>query len=182
MMSESTITSDQPIHLCEVQIQDLPALSIMGGRLFHEAYTGMMPEQDLQEYVATAFSPEKVRAEFLQPGVTFLVAKYEGEWAGYAKLNTNKRKESKEVERFIELERLYLFKKFQGKKIGAQLMEYCLHFAKEKGFDTLWLNVWEQNKTAIGFYEKWQFEYVDWTIMMRGNDPQKALWMRKILK
>jgi hypothetical protein len=63
---------------------------------------------------------------------------------------------------------------------GNDLNSKALH-ATGLGYMALWLNVWEQNTAAIRFYQRWDFEFIDWTIMMRGNDPQKALWMRKWL-
>ena len=171
----------QEIKLRIAEEADIDALSEMGGKLFREAFTGKMPEEDLLEYVSHAFTPAIFRADLNNPAISFIIAICNGEWAGYAKLNTTNRKERAEVLRYIELERLYLFKSFHGKKIGAALMDHCLQFATKKGYDALWLNVWEENTHAIQFYLSYEFEMVDHSIMMRGNDAQKAFWMKRTL-
>lgn len=180
-MREEDIVSHSTIVLREAVYEDLPALCAMAGEAFRDAYTGKMPEEDLQAYIAHAFSQAKVRTEWENAGNTFIIAVYGQEMAGYAKINTNPRPERQEAATYIELERLYLLTEFQGRQIGTILMEHCIRYATGLGFTTLWLNVWEHNTAAIKFYQRWNFEFVDWTIMMRGNDPQKALWMRKWL-
>ncbi|NML20839.1 GNAT family N-acetyltransferase [Pseudoflavitalea sp. G-6-1-2] len=177
----NTMVQPQAISLRIAEEADIDALCRMAGKLFWEAFTGMMPEQDLLEYVEKAFTPEIFQKEMNNPHITFIIATCNNEWAGYAKLNTTNRKERAEVIRYIELERLYLFKSFHGKKIGAALMDHSITLAAEKGYNTLWLNVWEQNHKAIQFYLSYGFEMMDTSIMMRGNDAQKALWMKKPL-
>lgn len=181
-MEMSATTIDPLVQLRLVTAEDLPQLVAIAGPLFHEAYTGLMPEEDLITYVATAFTAEKMQAEWEIKENIFLLVTYGQEAAGYAKIGTRRRPERPEPEAYIELERLYLFNKFQGKKIGTALMNYSLQYARDRGYEVLWLNVWERNTGAFGFYQRWGFELVDWTIMMRGDDPQKALWMRKRLK
>lgn len=41
----------------------------------------------------------------------------------------------------------------RGQHIGKQLYEYVLEFAKKSGCYNVTLNVWGENKSAIGFYE-----------------------------
>jgi GNAT superfamily N-acetyltransferase len=169
------------ITLREAGYEDIPALAEMAGQAFRDAFTGLMPEEDLQAYIRKAFHPEQVLLEWQAPATVFLIASCGKEWAGYAKMNRQGRPERKEVEKYIELERLYLLRQQQGKKIGAMLMDHCIRFAKTLGFAQLWLNVWEKNTRAIAFYRQYDFEFADTSVMMRGDDPQLALWMKKEL-
>lgn len=180
-MREENTTTDQSIYIRKASAEDIPSLCTMAGKAFQTAYTGKMPEEDLLAYVTKAFSQEQVLAEWQDAGNTFLLAFYGQELAGYAKINTNPRPERQETAQYIELERLYLLTPFQGRQIGTVLMEHCVRRATGLGYAALWLNVWEQNTAAIKFYQRWHFELIDWTIMMRGKDPQKGLWMRKWL-
>lgn len=174
-------TTDGKITLREACYEDMPALSQMAGQAFWEAFTGQMPEDDLTAYIRKAFHPDQFLLEWRQPHTVFVIATCEGEWAGYAKMNMQGRPERQEVENYIELERLYLLTQQQGKKIGAMLMDYCIRYATDHGYDQLWLNVWEKNARAITFYRQHHFEIADSSVMMRGSDPQLALWMRKML-
>lgn len=42
----------------------------------------------------------------------------------------------------------------RGRRIGKQLYEYVLAFAKEQNFYNVTLNVWSCNESAMKFYEK----------------------------
>jgi GNAT superfamily N-acetyltransferase len=180
-MNETIRNTDKKISLRTPTNEDIPALAAMAGKIFWHTFTGMMPESDLQRYIATAFTPEQFLCEWMDIGNTFIIAFYDQQWAGYAKINTRKAAERREVEKYIEVERLYLLPEYQGHGIGPLLMDYCVHYAMDHGYDTLWLNVWARNTNAIDFYLRCGFEHVDWSIRMRGNDPQKALWMKKNL-
>ena len=56
----------------------------------------------------------------------------------------------------------------RGRRIGTQLYEHVLSFAREKGCYNVTLNVWAFNENALAFYRK------------RGLKPQK-IGMEKIL-
>ena len=180
-MHEHTISTGNKIHLRTAGYEDMPAVAELAGKAFWNTFTGLMPEKDLQNYIAGAFSAGQFRREWRDAGCIFILAFSDDVLAGYAKINTNRRKERPEADKYIELERLYLLKEFQGKKIGATLMQYCIRYARENGFNALWLNVWEQNIHALKFYQRRNFKIMDTSVMMRGNDPQKALWMKKEL-
>jgi len=42
----------------------------------------------------------------------------------------------------------------RGRRVGKQLYDYVLAFAKENGFYNVTLNVWTCNESAMRFYEK----------------------------
>ena len=65
----------------------------------------------------------------------------------------------------MELQRIYTIREYIGKGVGAKLMKEVIREAKERGFNCLWLGVWEKNERAIKFYEKW------------GEDIQKDFTM-----
>lgn len=48
----------------------------------------------------------------------------------------------------------------QGKGIGNEMVEYCIRYAKERGYKAIRLDVVPDNKPAIGLYEKCGFQYV----------------------
>ncbi|HMH23018.1 MAG TPA: GNAT family N-acetyltransferase [Puia sp.] len=158
---------------------DLSGLAALAGTIFQETYTGMMPEEDLRAYIATAFSGEQIHSEWILPTSHFIIAFCGQALAGYAKISTRRRAERPEPGKYMEIERLYILQKFQGRKIGAALMDACVRLAGDQGFQTIWLNVWEQNTRAIGFYKRREFVLVDWSFFMRGKDRQKGLWMKR---
>ena len=60
-------------------------------------------------------------------------------------------------------------------------MQASIKEAKDKGFDCLWLGVWENNKRAILFYEKWGFNKVGSHVFMLGKDAQNDFIMQLLL-
>ena len=78
----------------------------------------------------------------------------------------------------IELQRLYVTRNFQGKKIGFMLMQYAINYSRERKFDWLWLGVWERNVKAQEFYKKVGFEHFSDHTFWMGTDPQND-WLMK---
>ena len=134
---------------------------------------------DLAHYMRQAFSVEQIADELNDPRAVFLVAEIEGELAGYAKLVCDHIEPGISAEKPIELNRLYSQQKFLGQGVGQTLMDACFDLARENGFDTIWLGVWEYNPRAQRFYEKNGFREVGSHTFVLGSDPQTDLLMQK---
>ena len=134
---------------------------------------------DLAHYMRQAFSVERIADELNDPRAVFLVAEIEGELAGYAKLVCDHIEPGISGEKPIELNRLYSQQKFLGQGVGQTLMDACFDLARENGFDTIWLGVWEYNPRAQRFYEKNGFREVGSHTFVLGSDPQTDLLMQK---
>jgi ribosomal protein S18 acetylase RimI-like enzyme len=134
---------------------------------------------DLAHYMHTAFSVEQIASELSEPKSLFLVAEFDGELGGYAKLILDSIEPDIAAELPIELSRLYSHQKFLGKGVGQSLMDSCFDRAKEMGRDVMWLGVWEYNPRAQRFYEKNGFRYVGKHTFLLGSDPQTDLLMQK---
>lgn len=79
----------------------------------------------------------------------------------------------------MEIERIYVLQKYQGKKIGQILYEKAIQIAHDKQVKYVWLGVWEQNLRAINFYKKNDFIEFDKHIFKLGNDAQTDIMMKK---
>jgi GNAT superfamily N-acetyltransferase len=134
---------------------------------------------DLAHYMRQAFSVEQIADELNDPRAVFLMAEIEGELAGYAKLVFDHIEPGISAEKPIELNRLYSQQKFLGQGVGQTLMDACFDLARENGFDTIWLGVWEYNPRAQRFYEKNGFKEVGSHTFVLGSDPQTDLLMQK---
>jgi ribosomal protein S18 acetylase RimI-like enzyme len=58
-------------------------------------------------------------------------------------------------------------------------MQVCIDNAQQKGYDTLWLGVWENNIRAQVFYRKWNFVKVGTHVFQLGDDPQTDFLMQR---
>ena len=72
----------------------------------------------------------------------------------------------------MEIARIYVSARQIGKGVGHQLMQTALDFAISKGFQNIWLGVWEKNERAIQFYNRWGFKKFSTHVFMLGEDPQ----------
>jgi ribosomal protein S18 acetylase RimI-like enzyme len=134
---------------------------------------------DLAAYMRQAFTEEQLLNELSDANNIFLIAEYEGETAGYAKLIIGTIEDGVTAENPIELSRLYSHQRFLGKGVGQTLIDECFSIAKTKGHDVMWLGVWEYNPRAQKFYEKNGFHFVGKHIFLLGSDPQIDLLMQR---
>jgi len=170
------------IQIIKANTSHVSVLNKLGLETFSETFAQSNNPEDFQKYLTESFNERQVKKELNESGSTFLLAYHHKELAGYARL-----RESDEVQkkfpskRLIELQRIYSYQKFIGKGIGKALVNHCIQLSKEKGFNIIWLGVWEHNQHAIQFYKHFGFEPFDSHVFMMGNDPQTDILMKKDL-
>ena len=133
---------------------DINILAALGTTTCYEAYFELDPSSDLADYCARIYSPENIRTEFNDPNSTYFIAEINDRAVGFAKLRENNRVDCLGDAHAIELQRIYVLERLKGQNVGKVLITRCLDSAREKGYDTLWLGVWEKNLRAQRFYEK----------------------------
>jgi len=141
---------------------DASTLADLAARLFAEAYGPTHPEPELSRYLARSFSVDKVREEIVDPNVAMFVADDESLGPiGYAFLRkTIELPEGVTSRNSFEVVRFYVAAAAQGRGVGAALMEQCFAEARQRGADTIWLQVWKEAPWAIGFYQRMGFTVV----------------------
>ena len=169
------------IDIRRATVDDAKSLTDLSYTTFWDAFAHHPKNapDDLAHYMRQAFSVERIADELNDPRAVFLVAEIEGELAGYAKLVCDHIEPGISAEKPIELNRLYSQQKFLGQGVGQTLMDACFDLARENGFDTIWLGVWEYNPRAQRFYEKNGFREVGSHTFVLGSDPQTDLLMQK---
>lgn len=171
------------VKIRRAEIEDAEMLADLSCKTFWDAFHEH-PEnapEDMAAYMKKAFSNETLRAELNDENVIFIIAEFEDELAGYAKITLGATEDGIVAEKPIELNRLYSHQKFLGKGIGQKLMDECFLIAAENGCDAMWLGVWEFNPRAQAFYKKYGFREVGKHIFQLGSDAQTDLLMQKDL-
>jgi len=138
-------------------IEDAAVLAALGARTFTDAYRDQIPEDQLRRYVVRSFAPEQIRSELGAPGSTFLLAERELDPVGYARLLTEAPPGAGADASALRLVRIYVDHTLVRGGVGGLLIQACLEQARAEGCGSLWLRVWEENHSAIAFYEKWRF-------------------------
>jgi ribosomal protein S18 acetylase RimI-like enzyme len=154
-------------------LKDAELISKLSVETFYETYSWYNTPENMRDYTQKHFNPEQTKKDISTPHTYFLLAKITDETVGYAKLRVFEHPEEFKGKRHIEIERIYVQKAYQDKKAGYALMQKCIELAREKGFEVIWLGVWEKNSKAMEFYKKAGFESFGVHNFQLGDDAQK---------
>lgn len=152
--------------------EDLPELKEISRSTFYDAFAWGNNPDDLAAYLNATFSDENLRKELLNPLSEFYFAELEGKTVGYFKINLGDAQTDLKEEDGMELERIYVKKKFQNKKIGQKMLLTVMEMAIQRKMKYLWLGVWEKNEKAIQFYLRNDFVLEGEHSFMIGTDLQ----------
>ncbi|AZA74301.1 GNAT family N-acetyltransferase [Chryseobacterium indoltheticum] len=166
------------ITIRKAQDKDVIDLQNIGKITFSETFSKDNSVQNLNEYLETAFSTEKITSELADKNAEFYFAEFENEIIGYLKVNYGESQTEIKNENALEIERIYVLKDFHGKKVGQLLYEKAIELANERNVDFVWLGVWEQNLRAIRFYEKNGFTAFDKHLFKLGDEEQIDIMMK----
>lgn len=151
-------------------ISDINIISALGIATCYEAYFELDPSNDLAEYCVNFFGLEQLKTELEDTNSTFLIAELNGKAIGYAKLREGKKIECLQDKKAIEIQRIYFLEKMKRKGFGKKLIEKCFEIGKTKGYETVWLGVWDKNLAAQAFYKKIGMKNVGLTDFSDGKN------------
>jgi len=170
------------VKIIAVTLNDLAVLQKIGIETFYESFSSVNTEENMIQYLAEAYSLEKLTDELNNPNSSFYFAVLNDKIIGYLKINYGDSQTELKLENALEIERIYVLKEFHGKNIGQLLFEKGMELAHQKKADYVWLGVWEENPRAISFYKKNGFVEFDKHIFKLGDDEQTDIMMKLQLK
>lgn len=160
---------------------DLETLLELGRRTFYEAFKDVNTEENMNLFLEAHFKKGVLEEEMEELGAHFFIAEEEGIAMGFSRVRLGHEPVELEGKAALEVERIYVLQEYQNRKVGEALMEHNMAYARANGFACIWLGVWQQNKRAIRFYERWGFIVFGTHIFMLGNDPQTDQLMSRPL-
>ena len=160
---------------------NLEELILLSKETFYQTFATQNTAEDMETYLETAFSKDKLCRELCDPYTSFFFLYADESLAGYLKLNECPSQTDVNDENSLEIERIYVLKDFQGQGLGRYLMEYSIKTAADNGKNYVWLGVWEKNEKALKFYKKNGFYRIGEHSFVIGNDVQTDYIMRKDL-
>jgi diamine N-acetyltransferase len=164
---------------------DLGLLHYLGRKTFEDTFGGTCTKADMKEVLDRFFNKEQCAFELLDEQDYFFFLEEEGVVKGYIRLHDKHDCPIPDCAgyRCMELVRCYFLKEYHGTGAANELLHYAVSFARDKGYEKLYLSVWEYNFRARGFYEKHGFVNSgienDFPL---GSTPQTDLWFVKDLK
>ncbi|HET6646934.1 MAG TPA: GNAT family N-acetyltransferase [Pyrinomonadaceae bacterium] len=162
-------------------LQDAGLLSELGSHTFFETFAADNTHENMAAYLSRSFSPEQQAAELADPSCLFQIAELNGVPVGYSLLRSHDELPNIRAKNPIELVRLYVSRESLGSGVGAALMQAAINEARQEGYETLWLGVWEHNHRARAFYRKWNFQEVGTHLFQLGGDRQTDILMLRSL-
>jgi ribosomal protein S18 acetylase RimI-like enzyme len=153
----------------QADVSDVNIICALGVTTFYEAYFEQDESGDLADYVLESFSQAQIKNEFNDANSTFFIAEMNGKAIGYAKLRENSEVDCLKNGNAVELHRIYILERAKGNGVGVKLMNCCFEAARTKGYETIWLGVWERNLQAIKFYERMGFTKVGTVLFPYGE-------------
>lgn len=161
---------------------DVKELGKISRQTYLDAFSGENSPENMRAYLDSSLSEEKLLEELKEPKSEFYFAEMNHKTIGYFKINFGDAQTDLLDPNAMELERIYVVKEFQGKKIGQELLNKALEIAKKNQMDYLWLGVWEKNQGAIRFYERNGFSVTGSHPFRMGDEIQTDLIMKLPLK
>jgi ribosomal protein S18 acetylase RimI-like enzyme len=146
----------EQVEFRKLGVDDAELLSELAIQAYSDHYLHLWYDQG-KWYIHRCFTVKALRAELSDANTLFYFALYNQVPAGFLKLNINTSLNGEEDKNALELERLYLRKKFVGKGIGKKLVELTFKIAKEFNKDIVWLKAMDSSNEAITFYRKMGF-------------------------
>jgi ribosomal protein S18 acetylase RimI-like enzyme len=171
----------EKISIQKISKADLTALQHISRQTFYETFAGVNSEADMQHYLNNQLSDAQLLTELSEINSAFYFANQGADVIGYMKINWGDAQNEFKHLRSLELERIYMLKDFQGKKIGQLLFNKALEIATDMHLNCIWLGVWEHNLGAIRFYENNGLIVCGSHDFMLGQDRQTDILMKKDL-
>ncbi len=172
----------EPFRLTPCSPGDIDRLRSLSIETFRDAFETQNDPDDFKTYLEKAFSSAQLLQELKNPDMGFYFAWSGDRLAGYCKLNFGAAQTELQESDGLEIERIYVAGSFQGKGVGAYMLEEIEAIAKETGKRYLWLGVWQENPGAIRFYERHGFAVFGEHPYYIGSDRQMDWLMKRELQ
>jgi ribosomal protein S18 acetylase RimI-like enzyme len=164
-----------------IGLSELRTLQELSRRTFYDAFAWSTSPEDMQAYLDKAFSEEQLGSELQNPDSRFYFARLQGKPVGYLKLNFGQAQTEKLEGYGLEIERIYILKECQGRKIGQRLIARAIGVAEELKMQHVWLGVWEKNSGAIALYQRQGFVQAGSHPFIMGKEQQTDLILKRTI-
>lgn len=152
--------------------QDLQKLQEISIETFNDTFKDQNSPDNMRAYLERAFNAKQLEAELSNSCSDIFFVYYNDELAGYLKLNRDEAQSEKMSDASLEIERIYIKKKFQKHGLGKYLLNQAIETALEHNKKRIWLGVWERNDNAIAFYHRMGFVQTGSHSFYMGDEEQ----------
>lgn len=162
-------------------IEDLELLQEISIETFRDTFKDQNSPENMKAYLDRAFNLAQLEKELSNGSSEFHFVYFNGEVAGYLKVNTDEAQSEKMGKESLEIERVYISKEHHKRGLGKCLIDKATEIAIERNKERIWLGVWEKNENAVAFYEKMGFIQTGSHSFYMGDEEQTDFIMTKTL-
>ena len=170
--------------LVKVKPNEFHILRELEVETYGDTFGPYISDADMEDYYQTVLSLEQIQKDLADPeSETYFVLDHNQEICGFLKFNWGKAQtEPVEMDNAFEIQRIYVKKEHHGKGYGKEMFTFALKEAQKRGFDWVWLGVWERNFKAQNFYKQFGFERFSEHHFITGEAVDIDWLLRKHLK
>jgi ribosomal protein S18 acetylase RimI-like enzyme len=169
------------LHISKILPDAVDTLVSVSHTCFLAAYDGQIDPQESLDYLSRTHSREQLGAELMDPTMDYFWVWFHGHIAGFCMLRQEQSHPGLAGEPAVLLNRIYLLPAYWGRGIGEPLMRFCVDYARQRQARWLWLQVWQENKRAIRFYEHMGFTVFGLMDFHLGDTVHADWVMRKLI-
>ena len=149
------------IKIIQADITNAASIATIGKKSFRTAFDHLFTiKEELTAYLEFAYDPVKLAKSIRKENNLYLLAYVEGKPVGFAKLKKHSLNELIVSPVQMELQKIYVLAEYQGRGVGAALMNEINNLAHEERPDSVWLDTYISNEKAIHFYGKYGFKKI----------------------
>lgn len=157
---------------------DAALLATLAAITFKESHGHSAPEGDINNYIAEKYSTPVFTEALSDPKNHYHIIYHNEKAAGFSNIVLNCLYENNPQQHIAKLERIYILQEFYNLKLGLQLFQFNVEFAKQHLQSGIWLYVWKENTRAINFYTKAGFKIIgsyDFKLSATHSNPNHQL-------
>lgn len=170
------------VAITKCTISDLTALQKISGETFADTFGPYNSAENIQNYIQQSYNDQQLTEEMADPHSQFYFIKVDGRLTGYLKVNVGDAQTEQMGPNGLEIQRIYVLPEFKHQGLGSQLLNKGISIAKELDKSFVWLGVWENNLSALKFYQKFGFTQHSDHVFTLGGSRQRDLIMKKTIK
>lgn len=160
------------------EVDDFQQLAL---KIFYDSFAALNTPENMKAYTDMAYNRELLLTEINDPRSEHYFLCEGDKKIGFLKLNTAEVQSDIHDPESLEIQRIYIDSVYQGRGLGAQLLQFAKERAKALGLKYIWLGVWEKNPDAIRFYQRHGFEIIGSHPFVMGDEDQTDILMKYLL-
>jgi ribosomal protein S18 acetylase RimI-like enzyme len=166
------------IDIQQMKLSDLATLHKVCIEVYSQNFYKHWDEGGLEQYINKVFGLDRLKIELSDKNIQYYVVFINQEPVAFMKINLFSNLPGFDMEKGIELDKIYILPQLKGMKIGKRLLDVAFDIANSNKKEIFWLSVIDTNREAISFYEKAGFRFHSKTRLEypKFKEELKGMW------